>query len=164
MEYFEMPCQFRGKTRWLIYYTNDQDGVVTDKEGKILSFATAEAAGEHAKKKKWKIKPAQPVLDLDQIGEWIESLDPRELDCPALYRTWNLLGDVATSLGKASDYPGYDSDSMIIHEELFWGCNLPGMAPLDQPYVAKLSEEDLETVQDVLASGLQMLLSNLKEV
>ena len=164
MEYFELPCRFRGKQRWLIYFTNDQDGVVTDKDGRILSFATVEAAAEYARKKKWKIKSGQEPLDLDEIGEWVEKLSPDSLDCQALYRTWNLLGDVATSVGKASDYPGYDSDSMIIHEELFWGCNLPGMAPLDQPYVAKLSEEDLETVQDVFASGLQTLLTHLKEV
>ena len=164
MEYFEMACRFRAKERWLIYYTNDQDGVVTDKESKILSFATPEAAAEFAKKKKWKIKQGQDPLDLDKIGGWVEKLDPKSLDCPALYRTWNLLGDVASSLGKASEFPGYESDAMLIHEELFWGCNLPGMAPADQPYIAKLSQEDAEVVQDVLASGLQMLLANLKEV
>ena len=164
MEYFEMPFRFRDKERWLIYYTNDQDGMVTDKDGRILSFANPEAAAEFAKKKKWKIKTGQDPLDLDQIGRWVEKLDHRDLDCPSLYRTWNLMGDVASSLGKASEFPGYDSDAMLVHEELFWGCNLPGMAPVDQPYVAKLSEEDAELVQDVLASGLHMLLTHLKEV
>ena len=62
MEYFELPLDQQGTRRWVIYYTNDQDGMATDKDNKILAFAQVEGAQAYAKKKKWKIKPGmEPV-------------------------------------------------------------------------------------------------------
>ena len=164
MEYFELPFIRAHKTSYLIYFCNDHDGVVTDKDQRILAFASPEVLREYAKKKKWKIKPPLPDLDFDQIQIWIHELSPDKLDCPALYRTWNVLGDVATSVGRADDFTGYDDHSMAVHEELFWGCNLPGSAPADRPYQARLTQEDLATLKDVLETGIKIFLGNLKEL
>lgn len=164
MEYFALPLDQKGTRRWLIYYTNDQDGFATDKDGKILIFASPDAAEVHAKKKKWKLKTGQEAFDLDFVQTWAERADRANLDCPALYRAWNLLGDVANSLGQGPSFPGYSDEGMRIHEELFWGCNLPGMAPADHPYIARLSEDQGHFLSDVFQCGLELLQTNSKQV
>ena len=164
MEYYELPYNFSGKQRFLVYFTNDHDGVATDEAGRILSFASPAAIQEFCKMKKWKVQAPNLRLDLDQVGQWLKTVDGDNLDCVNLYHTWNLLGDIATSLGKADDFPGYDEDHMAIHEELFWGCNLPGMAPPDRPYRARLSEEEVESLQHVLRTGVELFLKNIKEL
>jgi hypothetical protein len=163
VEYFELPYTRTATTRYLIYFCNDHDGVVTDKDGKILSFAQSEALREFAKKKKWKIKPALPLLDLDQVKAWTSDFDLEKLDCPTLYRAWNLLGDLASSVGRADDFTGYQDDAMAVHEELFWGCNLPGSAPADRPYRARLSEDDVDTLQEVFETGLGIFVAGVKD-
>jgi hypothetical protein len=164
MEYFELPLDQQGTRRWVIYYTNDQDGMATDKDNKILAFAQVEGAQAYAKKKKWKIKPGMEPFDLDQVELWCKSFDTDSLDCPALYRCWNLLGDVSNSLGLGSTFLGYSDSAMKIHEELFWGCNLPGMAPVDNPYRAKLSGEQVELLQEVFQEGLKLIKLHLKNM
>jgi hypothetical protein len=164
VEYFELPIIQAHKTSYLIYFCNDHDGVVTDKDQKILAFASPDALREHARKKKWKIKSAQPELNIDLIQQWIRNVDVEELDCPALYRVWNLFGDMATSIGMADDFPGYQDHAMTVHEELFWGCNLPGSAPADRPYQARLTIEDAATLKNVLQTGLEIFLTNIKDL
>jgi len=164
MEYFELPYRLNQKERWLLYFTNDHDGVATDKDGTVLTFASKDSLAAYAKKKRWKLKPATQDLDFDRVRQWVEKIDGTKPDCPALYATWNLMGDIASSLGQAGRFPGYDNKYEPIHEELFWGCNLPGMAPADRPYQPRFTKEEVKSLQEVLAYGLELFLSHKKDL
>lgn len=138
----------------MIYYRNDQDGVLLDKHGAILCFYDRESLEQHARRKRVKLRAACESLDLDRVSGWTEHLGRMDLDCPSLYQTWNLLGDIATSLGRGAEYLGYDIDYESIHEELFWGCNLPGPGSSSGNYKPRLTDEELDGIRTVFRQGL----------
>lgn len=156
MEYFEQAFRLDGEQRWLIHYSNDEDGVVVDKERRVLVFGSLDAVREYAKKKRIKPGPAKRDLDFDGMESWLKR-PQGELDCPSMYYAWNLLGDVSNSVGEGLHYPGYQRPYQYLQEELLWGCNLPGPWNSHQPYIPDFHESDLAMLADVLLGGLQVL-------
>lgn len=162
MKYFELPFRLQSRDGWMIYFQNDRDGVVLDKDGTILFFDDREGMTDYARRKRIKLRETVETLDLDQLTGWTQHLGRLDIDCPLLYRTWNLLGDIATSLGKAGEFLGYDAEYESLHEELFWGCNLPGPSNCDTEYKPRLTDEELECLQEVFAQGLEIVRSGLR--
>lgn len=161
MEYFVQPIIWSERTLHLIYYSNDQDGVVMQTDKSILACATQAEAEQQAKKRKHKLQESLPLLDLDAIQSWSSSRSARLLDANLLYRAWNFLGDVATSMDNGDSYLGYDEDYASIHEELFWGCNLPGFSQSQERYEIDLSQGEIRQLRSILKSGLEIFQQGL---
>jgi len=160
MEYYPVPYKLDGKSRLLIHFQNDEDGVIVDGDN-VMSFAASPLLEAFARKRKVKLQASRPVLDFDAMLAWLRkpTSDP---DCPSLYAAWNLLGDVATALGEGVTYPGYGRRYQRLHEELLWGCNLPGAFNNGQPYIPELSDYEMDMLHEVLLAGLRPLRERVK--
>lgn len=153
--YHEQPIRLDGRERWLIHFRNDRDGVVLE-GGRVALFDGAEALREYARKKKLKLRESRPLLDFDLLLGWLSAPDTPP-DCRSLYAAWNLLGDLATALGRHADYPGYDPRLGYLQEELLWGCNLPSAWDMEEAYVPAFSALEAQLMSAVLEAGLDML-------
>lgn len=161
MDYFALPVAWSDRTHFLLYYCNDQDGVVLTPEGTIVTTATVEELQKLAKKRKVKLQETMPLLDFGELSTWVKSRHTKLPEAGWLYKCWNVLGDIATSLGKADVYVGYDSDHSSIHEELFWGSNLPGFSQSAERYEPDLSQGEIRQLKAILRSGLEIFQQGL---
>lgn len=161
MEYFALPVRWDQRTLYLLYYCNDQDGVVLSGDGRMLWTSTEEELRKAAKQRKVKLQEVMPELDLTELNTWVRSRHTRLPEAAGLYRCWNLLGDIASSLDKGDAYLGYDEDYASIHEELFWGSNLPGFSQSQERYQVDLSQGEIKNLKAILRSGLEIFQQGL---
>lgn len=161
MEYFALPVKWEQRQLYLLYYCNDQDGVVLAGEGRILWAQSLEELEKAARQRKLKLQEPMDLLDLAELQTWVKSRHTRLPEAGGLYRCWNLLGDIATSLDKADAYLGYDSDFSSIHEELFWGSNLPGFSQSQERYQVDLSQGEIKNLKAIFRSGLEIFQQGL---
>jgi hypothetical protein len=161
MEYFVLPVCWHQQTLYLIYFSNDQDGVLLEAGG-IAAFPDADKAVAYARKRKHKLQPALDPLDLLTVSAWAGSRSTRLPDASLLYRSWNFFGDVASSLEKADSYLGYDEEWLPIHQELFWGCNMPGISQSAERYEVDLSQAETRQLRLIMKSGLEIFQQGLK--
>lgn len=157
MEYFILPINWTGSLIFLIYFQNDDDGVFTLPDRKFLLSSSRNEMVVLAKKFRLKLqKQDLDLLDLSQIQAWVNSRSTRLPKINLVYRAWNFLGDVASTLKLASHYLGYSPDFIALHDELFWGCNLPGLTQADQRYEVDLSKSEIRNLRSILRSGLEI--------
>ena len=161
VEYFELCIRLQSRTCWLIYFQNDEDGVLVDGEGHVLGFASEASMREHARRQRLRLKPGPRTFDFDALEQWLRRPMPTA-DCALLYAAWNLLGDISTSLGEGVHYLGYQRRYQYLQEELLWGCNLPGAWSSDQPYIPEFSEREVAMLAEVLRSGMDLLRTRLR--
>lgn len=162
MEYFVLPIRWGSETLYVLYFSNDDDGVVLGPDRRILARSTQDEAVDLAKQRKLELQEPMESLDLATLQSWLGSRSSKLPAANLLYRCWNFFGDVATCLKKADLYLGYDSDNLSIHEELFWGCNMPGLSQSAERYEVDFSQSELRTLRSVLKSGLEIFQQGLR--
>lgn len=152
---YEQPYRLGGETRFLIHSENDFGEIVLDGDGRLPTFDSSESLQAFAQKRKLKIRGQRPLLDLDAVLAWLEAPDAAP-DCRTLYACWNLLGDMARSLGAVESYRGYDRRLEYLHEELLWGCNLE-TAWGGAPCTPEFGMLDVQRLREVIGDGLGIL-------
>lgn len=157
MEYFILPVSWDDTTLYLIYFSNDDDGVVTSADQKFMLATSRNEAAALAKKRNLKLqKEEMELLDLSLIQSWVNSRSMRVPEANLVYRSWNFFGDAASSLKLADHYLGYDEDYIALHDELFWGCNMPGLTQSTERYEVDLSQTEIRNLRSILRSGLEI--------
>lgn len=162
MEYFVLPVAWSSQTLYLIYYSNDDDGVVLGGDGRILAAESCGEAQKLAQKKNLKLQDPMELLDLATLQSWLGSRSSKLPAATLMYRAWNFFGDVATCLKKADLYLGYEEDHLSIHEELFWGCNMPGISQSAERYEIDLSQSEIRALKSIFKSGLEIFQQGLR--
>lgn len=86
---------------FLIWYTDEQDGLVTGDDGAaLLSFASDSDARAHAAAAGFTVSPDESAyFDLDELEAWTAAPNPHRLKPETLLNAWNLLAGVARSVG-----------------------------------------------------------------
>ena len=154
-QYFDLWYRLDSEDGHLIWYTDDKDGVVVDTESNVPSFRNTEALLGYAQTHGLTIDVGEPILfNLDLAAQWLLAGTSTSVDCGNILNAWNLFDDVARSVGGAFD--GESEASQKIYEKLFWGNNLPSVTPEGERYDPAWTLADLETLGDVLSSGLSL--------
>ena len=163
MEYFILPIYWNTLTLFLIYYSNDDDGLVLTPDRKIITSPTEADARAVAQKRKLELQDTMEPLDLKTIQGWVNSRSTRVPEANLVYRVWNFLGDAASSLKQANQYLGYNEAYISLHDELFWGCNMPGLTQSQELYELDLSQSEIRNLRLILRSGLEIFQQALQQ-
>lgn len=153
-EYQPLPYRLGPREAFLLYYSNDFDGMEVDRNQAVLSFASLEQIRKFLGNKH--LLGEKELWDLDPVREWLRTSG--DIPCPALYYSWNLFGDLARSLGE--EFEGYGEDAQPVHEELFWGCNFPGMGS----YTPSFTDSDRRLLREVLSQGMRWMETRVRPV
>lgn len=155
-EYFSCWYRLDRVDYYLIWYTNNCDGVVTDSTGLIPTFANIDSLVNYAKNLGLYIDKEEPILhNLDLIKYWLQNPNRDTVVCSDFLATWNLFTDVASSVRDVI----FDRDlqkNNFIYKKLFWGNNLPAVTPLGKHYEPIWTDGEIETLAKVLGYGLTM--------
>jgi hypothetical protein len=138
---------------YLIWFSNDMDGVVTRSDGTVPSFRDQEALQAYASNHHLTLDEMEPLLhDLDIVVEWLDFSLAAELDYDTVLTIWNLFGDLSTSVN--GDFDRDRKRTQHIYEKLFWGTNLPSVTPPGKQYTPLWSDEELLVMREILTKGL----------
>lgn len=147
--------------RYLLWYSNEADGVVIDASGHIPVFVDQTSLRDYATTHTLPIKQEEPILhDLDAVTKWLQRKRPTLPECNTFLSAWNLFSDVAASV--EGDFDFNKASTREIYNKIFWGSNLPALTPPDQQYTPHWSRRDYRTMREVLRGGLSLFRKHTK--
>src|SRR5262245_31674898 len=95
-KYFDLSYRLDRENRHLIWYTDDQDGVIVDSDVRVPTFENADALRIYAQNRGLTVQVDEGGLfDLDAIARWLENPNTLSIDCSNVLNAWNLFDDVA---------------------------------------------------------------------
>jgi hypothetical protein len=160
MKYFPLLYRLNGEDSYLIWISNENDAVVVDATGSVLTFNDTGAVQAFAGLEHYHLEDEEPALhDLDWVVGWIKETE-KPVNCIEALAAWNLFSDISRSIQRApSAFEALNSQFPGIYEKLFWGNNLPSMTPEGKHYEPGWSPDELAALTEVLTAGLEMFES-----
>ncbi len=151
-------CWYRldGLDSYVIWYSNERDGVLTDQPLLVPSFPSMEQARSYAEQVGIQVEAEEPVLhNLDILSEWLRSPDNRTIRCDHFLSAWNLFSDIASSVEGAA-FEQEERGVKAIYNKLFEGNNLPSWRAPGEIYIPGWSEREVAQMERVLGRGLSL--------
>ncbi|HEX8459452.1 MAG TPA: hypothetical protein VF656_19325 [Pyrinomonadaceae bacterium] len=162
-QYYILWYRLNGSDSFLIWYSDEKDGVFVDADGSVPSFKDAGSLVKYAEARNVSVDAEEPILlDLDVLGKWLEERNVELIDPNSFNGAWNLFADVSRSING-----GFDPDQELtqkIYDKLFWGCNLPAVTPEGKQYHPAWTRRELKIMHDVLNSGLRMFRGSVRSL
>jgi hypothetical protein len=113
----------------------------------------------------WTIEDEKPILyDLDFIAAWV-AVPVEPVDCVQVLNAWNLFTDISASVHspRNSAFETLKSRSRVLYDKIFWGNNLPAVTPIGEHFVPSWSQSELRSIAEILAAGLHLFTSCVRE-
>jgi hypothetical protein len=157
-------CQFHlsKKSSFVIWFSNERDGLLLDNNGKIVALGTLSLARAYAKNNGISINPESvPFYDFDAISSWCSMPRPSQIDCVLFLNVWNMFSDIAASIGENSIFAAADKGLKKIYDKLFFGNNLPAATQEGMSYEPEWSAAEADKIVVVFRAGLQDLYRSL---
>ena len=162
-EYYILWYRLDGIDSYLIWYSDERDGVFVDASGVIPSFRDVDRLLSYAEKRGISVNSEKPILhNLDVLEEWLRAKDAEKIECNSFNSAWNLFADISRSINGSFDRS--QKLTQKIYNKLFWGCNLPSVTPEGEQYHPAWTRRGLEIMHDVLGSGLRMFQSSVRSL
>lgn len=159
-EYYLLCYRLNQKDGYLIWYSDETDGLLTDESGKVISFNSKQQLLEFAFNINITIQPDEPEFhNMDLVNEWIKENDPMLINFSAFNGIWNLWTDIANSTGRSFYQDKVSTDE--IYDKLFWSCELPTANPEDRRYYPEWTERELITMKELFSGGMAMFQETL---
>jgi hypothetical protein len=162
-KYYILWYRLDGSDSFLIWYSDEKDGVFVDADGFVPSFKDAGSLLKYAQERNIGVDTEGPVLlNLDVLSRWLKENDVALIDPNGVNGAWNLFADVSHSIEG-----GFDANQRLtqkIYNKLFRGCNLPSVTPEGESYHPAWTKRELNIMRDVLSSGLQMFRSSVRSL
>lgn len=163
-EYYACAFRYAGHDEYLIWYSNDCDGVHLESDGRVPTFGSIEHLSSYAKIHDLApLTIADPVLhDLDSVDRFTRIPSLLYVDCNETLNAWNLFGDLARSLGPSGSHLiDHDQAAEGLYDKIFHGCNLPAMTPDGHGFQPIWSADEIKLIQEHLGAGLSLFRTAL---
>lgn len=147
------------KEYYTFWYTDDIDGFLLDRDGKLKSFPTKKEAIAFAKEEKLMFRPC--AVEFFIAPSIYRKKNLRKIDCVRYLDCWNIFSDAAHSIN--CEFLGDHREGVIqrIYEKLFYGCNLL-VKEDEEHYIPKWSKKERRWIAKVMKDGIKILLKGLK--
>jgi hypothetical protein len=156
-KHYELHYRLDGVDSYLIWFSNDPDGVVVEGDGLIPSFISEFDLCAYAERRGLALVSEEPSeFDLDSVEHWLSRPDRAAINCHHFLDAWNLFDDIASSIGNAV-FERSSRSAGDVYDKLFWGNNLPAVTPPGKRYVPAWSDRELAELHRILSDGMKMI-------
>jgi hypothetical protein len=160
-------CEFRldGRRLYVIWYSNDNDGLVGVSDGKIASSTDERRMNAFCHANNLTLMP-EPIVnyDFEKISAWCEHPTAEMVDPVLFLNAWNMLGD-AQSL-RETDVLSQDDAATgradKVYAKLLYANNLPALTPQGTRYEPIWLEEELSLLSRIFQTGLAELRARIE--
>lgn len=181
--HFPAALRLDGRTLFVLWYSDEPDGVVAAADGSVSAFEAFDALRASAAVRGIVIDGAAPDLaaDFDALDRWLAAPLPTAIDCAMVNACWNLMLDFARGVDDARGGSGGTSGPSVssaqclateflrshavseaIYMTLFWGCNLPAVTPPGERFEPSWSDEDARVIEEQMRCGLELMRAALR--
>lgn len=149
-----------GEQRFLLWFTNDVDGVVCD-DGIVRSFASFEDCQNHAQSRGWVVEVGVTHYDLDAVQQWLRAPLETPVDAALLLDVWNLLEDFLRTIrgGGASEF---ELAGHRVYSKLFRANDLPSMEFDSSNAVGEWTDADRKEIAAELTTPIKSFRAAIK--
>lgn len=163
---YKLLYRLDGRERLLLWFSDEPDGVITDAEGRVPTFASARDLIEYASLGEHVVSNEEPRLhDLDAVRAWLADPRAETVDCDRTLCAWNLFIDVARSMTASNEaFLAADAARGAIYRRVFWGCNLPAVTPEGEAFHPSWTREECQELVDLLSLGLDLFARVTRDV
>lgn len=162
--HYKLLYRLNGTERFLLWFTNETDGVVTDSDGFVPSFPTENDVRSFADRMGVETADEAPILhDLDAIRNWLVDPRPENVDCEAVLAAWNLFGDVARSVSRGAPFLKADEALGAVYDKVFLGNNIPALTPEGETYKPVWTPAEVSELADLLQVGFELFRRVVRE-
>jgi hypothetical protein len=153
--YYPLRYRLDGAERWLLGYSDDQDGLWIEADGVMPSFCSRPALAAYAEPRSVALSfDRDERLDLDAVIAWMGDAPGDAEDCELTINVWNLFTDVAATVEASLD--DRDEETNHVYDKLFYGLNLPAVTPPGEHFEPAWGEDELILLCSVLELGLSL--------
>lgn len=158
-QHFLVPYRLDGLDRFLIWFSDERDGVLLTDAGEVANFESHEAGEAFAQARGLSIElDTSGHWDFDVISRWIEAPLADRIGCHDFYNAWNLIHDIAESIGTALEF---SDEELHVHEKSFWGCNIAAVTPSNEHFVPEWPADQIDTLAKALFDRIRLLRHSL---
>ena len=153
-EHHVVQATWKARAVFLLWFTDERDGLLTDGAGSLRVFSSAGEARRHAAGGSLTLGSDEVSrFDLDRLESWTLAPEQAALRSNSILDAWNLLTDVARSVGdQVAMARLFDREMLPVYDRLVSACNIPALGAL--PGVGELTDEDRRAIAAVLRHGL----------
>ena len=155
-KHYRVRYRLDGVDSFLIWYSNDWDGVIVEGDGSVPSFRARSALSAYAER--WGLAfeaEETSEFDLDAIEHWLSRPEDSPIDCCLFLNAWNLFDDVASSTGGGS-FERTSRGASGVYDKLFWGNNLPAVTPPGEHYAPVWADGEVAELHRILGDGMAL--------
>jgi hypothetical protein len=161
-EYYIYPYRFNNKDSYLIWFSNEEDGVIVNENGIVPSFDNIKDLQVYSEENKISVDiESSKLLNLDLIQKWLTEDKSEIEDYNNFLDAWNLFGDFSKSIDESFDADKKNTNK--IYDEIFWGCNIPVVTPVGKSYKPIWTKKELKIIRKTLNFGFQMFTERVRE-
>jgi hypothetical protein len=161
-DYYKILCLLAEREYYLIWYSEDQDGLLTDEQGLVLGFPSLEALDAHARDHNISIHEGMTTVNLDVIADWAKHPNETQIDCSGFLDAWNLFSDIAASVDESGQALTELDNYFEIYDKLFRGNNLPAFTNAGEEYIPHWTKGDIQEMVKVFNAGLELFQRNVQ--
>lgn len=155
-EYYYVKMSFNGERLYTLWYSDDEDGVITE-ESRIVLFRNLNKLKEYTIENRY-YTPDDSIseYDFDLIKKWTEK--PSNLiDSKVFIDCWNMFSDISKSIG-IPFIGNFDTGLTIdIYNKLFYGSNVSAIRCNGDMYLPVWNTEELRQLTKILKNGIDLL-------
>lgn len=146
---------------YLIWFSNEEDGVVIDENGFVPSFSDKNDLKIYAHKIQIEVDVGNPnPTDFDVVQIWLEN-GGKIKDYKTFLDVWNLLADISVST--KGDFDNKKEVTNDIYDRIFWGCNIPVVTPEGKSFTPTWTKKELKIIRETLNYGFQMFNKKINQ-
>lgn len=155
-EYYRIHCTLAGQAHYLIWYSNDPDGLIVNQRGQVMDFPNVSDLDAFGLENHLSIHEGMTPFDLDLIANWVERPAEAQIDCERFLNAWNLFGDLAASVGEAGQAFTEFDDCVETYDKLFHGNNVPALTSPGKEFTPQWTKGDIQELLKVFNAGLAL--------
>jgi hypothetical protein len=153
-EYF--PCVFRleGDDHYVIWYSDDRDGLVRER-GRVVTFSSLAQLHAYARSRSLTVKPAEVArYDWDSVARWCDEPVMAGTAVGLLLKAWNMVLDAMPPGDESQLFSHANARASDLYDKLFRANNLPAMTPPGAEYYPIWTRAELVALAQLLRLGL----------
>lgn len=162
-EYYLYAYRLDDKDAYLIWFTNEKDGLVADESGFVPSFENVSDLQNYARRRQIGVDTAKPKLvDFDLVRNWLNGNLSEIDDYNVFLDAWNLFEDLSNSVG--GDFDQERKSTNNVYHKIFWGCNISAVTPEGEFFTPRWTKKELKVLRRTLNTGFRIFREKVKAV
>jgi len=153
-EYF--PCLFRfgSADHYVIWYSDDRDGLVRE-DGRVVTFPSLAELHAYALQRSLKLQPAEVArYDWDSVERWCDEPVAIGIAVGPFLNAWNMVLDTLPACDESGLFAHADGRNGALYEKLFRASNLPAMTTPGAEYYPVWTRAEVDALAQVLRLGI----------